>query len=76
MQLALGEMFPEADPSCFKDISKLYYGGKELVYYDDRLPELNVESLFRNYTCYTKKKYKENHYKEHLKGFSIKQVLP
>lgn len=72
VQLALGEMFPEADPSCYKDISKLYYGGKELVYYDDSLPELNVESLFRNYTCYTKKKYKDNHYKEHIKGFSNK----
>ena len=29
MQLALGEIFPEADPTCIKDVSKMYFGGKE-----------------------------------------------
>ena len=72
VQLALGEMFPEADPSCFKDASKLYYGGKKLIYYDDSLPETSIESVFRNYTYYTRKKYKDNHYKEHIRGFSKK----
>lgn len=72
MQLAMGEMFPEADPSCYKDVSKMYFGGKELVYYDDRLPTTNIESIIRNYTCYTKTKYKDNHYKEHIRKFSTK----
>ena len=72
VQLALGEMFPEADPSCYKDASKLYYGGKKLIYYDDSLPETSIESVFRNYTYYTRKKYKDNHYKEHIRGFSKK----
>ena len=65
-------MFPEADPSCYKDASKLYYGGKKLIYYDDSLPETSIESVFRNYTYYTRKKYKDNHYKEHIRGFSKK----
>ena len=70
MQLAMGEMFPEADSSCYKDVSKLYFGGKELIYYNDKLPEINIESIFMNYTYCMKVKYKDNHYKEHLKKLS------
>lgn len=70
VQLAMGEIFPEADPSCYKDVSKLYFGGKELFYYDEEIPEINVESVFRNYTIYMKKKYKPNHYKDHIARFA------
>lgn len=70
MQLAMGRMFPEADPSCYKDVSKLYFGGKELIYYDDKLPETNIESIFRNYTYCMRVKYKDNHYKEHIERLS------
>lgn len=69
MQLAMGEMFPEADPSCYKDVSKLYFGGKEMLYYDDKLPEINIESIFRNYT-YCMRKRCNNHYKEKIAKFS------
>ncbi|MBD5449744.1 MAG: DEAD/DEAH box helicase family protein [Lachnospiraceae bacterium] len=70
IQLAMGKMFPEADPSCYKDVSKLYFGGKEVLYYDDKLPEINIESIFRNYTYCMKVKYKDNHYREHIAKFS------
>lgn len=70
MQLAIGRMFPEADPSCYKDVSKLYFGGKGMLYYDDKLPEINIESIFRNYTYCMRKRYKDNHYKEHIARFS------
>lgn len=70
VQLAIGKMFPEADSSCYKDVSKLYFGGKELLYYDDNFPEVNIESIFRNYTYCMKKRYKDNHYKEHIAKFS------
>ena len=70
VQLAMGEMFPEADSSCYKDVSKLYFGGKELLYYDDKLPEINIESVFRNYTYCMKKRHKDNHYKKHIARFS------
>lgn len=70
MQLAMGTVFPEADPSCYKDISKMYYGGKELIYFDNELPEINVESVFRNLTHFMKDKHKANHYKERLSKFS------
>lgn len=70
VQLAIGEMFPEADPSCYKDVSRLYFGGKEVLYYDDRLPEINIESVFRNYTYCMRKRYGDNHYKQHITKFS------
>ena len=38
MQLALGEIFPEADSSCYKNVSAMYFGGKELIYYDEKIP--------------------------------------
>ncbi|HBA49432.1 MAG TPA: hypothetical protein DCZ91_16880 [Lachnospiraceae bacterium] len=70
VQMAVGEIFPEADPSCYKDVSKLYFGGKNVIYYDDKLPETNMESIFRNFTYCMKKKYKPNHYKVHLARFA------
>ena len=66
MQLAMGEMFPEAD------VSKLYFGGKELLYYDDKLPQTNIEAVFRNLTYCMKERYKSNHYKENISKFSKK----
>lgn len=50
MQLAMGNIFPEADPSCYKDTSKMYYGGKKLMYYNDDVSTINIESIFRNLT--------------------------
>lgn len=72
MQLAMGEMFPEADSSYYTDVSKLYFGGKELLYYDDKLPQTNIEAVFRNLTYCLKERYKSNHYKEKIFRFSKK----
>ncbi|SEJ71438.1 hypothetical protein SAMN05660742_114106 [Propionispira arboris] len=69
-QLAIGTMFPEADTSCYKDVSKMYYGGKQILYYDKKTPEINVESVFRNLCYYLKDKYKANHYKGKITNFS------
>lgn len=70
VQMAIGAMFPEADSSCFKDVSKLYYGGKGMIYYDDKMTKINIESVFRNYTYCMKEKYKPNHYKDHIAKFA------
>jgi hypothetical protein len=66
----LGAIFPEADASCYKDVSKMYYGGKEVLHYDDRLPVINIESLFRNMTHRLKEEFKINHYKDKISKFS------
>ena len=70
VQMAIGEMFPEADSSCYKDVSKLYFGGKGIIYYDDKIPQINIESVFRNYTYCMKEKYKPNHYKDYIARFA------
>lgn len=70
VQMAMGEMFPEADPSCYKDVSKLYFGGKGEFFIDKNIPTINIESIFRNLTCYMKDRYKANHYKDRLYRFS------
>lgn len=72
MQSAMGEMFPEADSSCYTDVSKIYFGGKELLYFDDKMPQTNIEAVFRNLTYCMKERYKSNHYKENISKFSKK----
>lgn len=70
MQLAMGEIFPEADKLCYTDISKMYFGGKELIYYDKAIPMIDIETLFRNFHHCVKKNYGEKHYKEKIQRFS------
>lgn len=70
MQLAMGTIFPEADSTCYKDVSKMYFGGKELLYYDKEVPLINVESVFRNLSYYLKDTYHAKHYKEKIQKFS------
>ena len=69
MQLALGEIFPEADPTCIKDVSKMYFGGKGLIYYDNTIPAINVGSVFSGLT-YFFQDTTGNHYKDKLSKFS------
>lgn len=69
VQLALGHIFPEADPTCIKDLSKMYFGGKELIYYDGTIPTVDVETVFRALTYYLGDQY-NNHYREKIKKFS------
>ena len=69
MQLALGEIFPEADPTCIKDVSKMYFGGKDLTYYDDTIPTINVGAVFSGLT-YFFQDTTGNHYKDKLSKFS------
>ena len=69
MQLALGTIFPEADKSCYTDSARMFFGGKGLIYYDDTIPTINVESIFRGLT-YFLRDTTGNHYKEKLSRFS------
>lgn len=72
MQLALGTIFPEADASCYKDVSKMYFGSNSMenYYIDENIAEINIESLFRNLCYYFENRYKKNHYKERIAKFS------
>ena len=68
--LALGTIFPEADSSCYRDCSKLYFGGKELLYFNDKIEPFTIESVFRNLTQFFKNRYGLKHYKDKLAKFS------
>lgn len=71
---ALMEIFPEADKTdC--DISKMYYGGKELLYLDESLPKIDMESVLRNMTYYLKKKHGDTNYKKYIKKFAKKHKI-
>lgn len=70
MQLALGEIFPEADKSCYTDIARMYFGGKELIYHDMMTPTIDIDTLFRNFHHCIRKNYGEKHYKEKIRRFS------
>lgn len=72
MQIALGEIFPEADSSCYKDVSKMYFGGKKLLYFDESIPTIDVDSLFRNLTSYLRKTKGSKHFRERLRTLSNK----
>ncbi len=72
MQLAMGEIFPEADPSCYGDVSKMYFGGKKCLYYDDTIPTINIDTLFRSFHYCVRRNHGEKHYKEKIRRFSKK----
>ena len=69
MQLALGTIFPEADSSCYKNVAAMYFGGKERLYYNNTLPTINMDSLFRGMMYYLKDT-RGKHYRERLSKFS------
>ncbi|MDR1701053.1 MAG: hypothetical protein LBR68_07655 [Lachnoclostridium sp.] len=66
---ALMTIFPECDNAC-KDVSHLYYGGKELIYFDDNIPEIDIESLIMNMGLYLKDTFGANNYGRELRKFS------
>ena len=66
---ALTTVFPEADPQS-KSAVQMYYGGKELIYYDDTKPTLDIESVIRNTINYLEDRYGANHYKRHVDKLS------
>lgn len=66
---ALQTIFPEADSSC-KDVSRMFYGGKGLLYFDDSIPQVNLESVIRNMSICLKEKYGDTHYKRKIAEFA------
>jgi len=68
----LASIFPGIDESCSKDVSKMYFGGKKLLFVDDEIPMVSTESLARNMTSYFRQRYGETNYKKRILG-SIKE---
>lgn len=70
MSKSLGIIYPEADQSCCKDVSKMYYGGKELLFYNEKEETIDIDSVFRNLSYCLKEKYNGNHYRDKIAKFS------
>ena len=66
---ALATIFPEADPQS-KSAVQMYFGGKGLLYYDDTVPTISIESVIRNTANYLEDRYGANHYKRKIAVFS------
>nr|WP_092067941.1 hypothetical protein [Dendrosporobacter quercicolus]NSL46854.1 hypothetical protein [Dendrosporobacter quercicolus DSM 1736]SDL66676.1 hypothetical protein SAMN04488502_101500 [Dendrosporobacter quercicolus] len=65
----LRTIFSESDKHD-SDISRMYYGGDQLLYFDQSIPTANIESLNRNMTVFLRDKYTGN-YKREIKKFSM-----
>ena len=68
---ALMTVFPEGDKHD-NDISRMYYGGKGVKYYNPNLPTVNPESIVRSMALYLKDRRGSNHYKKYIKDFAYK----
>jgi hypothetical protein len=68
MLQALHKIFPEADKSC-RDIARMYFGGKNLLHFNESSPTINAESLLRNMTICLRDRHGTNYLRE-LRKFS------
>jgi len=69
--LALMAIFKGCDQQC-KDVSRLFYGGKDLIYFNESIPTINIESLIMNMVLFTKQEYGVTHYLRKLGSFAKK----
>ena len=60
-------IFHECDKSC-KDASRMFFGGKRLIYYNQNEDFVDSQNLVMNFSLYCNDKYK-NHYKERIEKF-------
>lgn len=68
IQKALMMIFPESDKRC--DVLTLHRGGNKVLYFDDAVPEINVDLLFMNMSLYLKDRYGDTNYKRKIVEFS------
>lgn len=73
--LALATIFPEADDSCYRDVSKMYYGGKGILYQNEDEATINLDLVFRELTVWMLKKHGDRHYKNKLARFAQRAGL-
>ena len=65
---ALLTIFPEADSSC-KDLTQIYLGGNKLLYFDETIPTMNVESLVENMIHCLKDRHGTPDYRQYVEKF-------
>lgn len=66
--LILMTIFPECDKKC-KDPSRMFYGGKGLLYLNEENMQFSPEQLFLSFDEYMRGQYGQKHYTEHIRKF-------
>lgn len=61
-------IFNGCDTSC-KDISRMFFGGKNLFYYNENNLKVNILTLEMNFELYMKDTYGKTHFRENLQKF-------
>ena len=69
MLKALRTIFPESD-RCSEDIAHFYFGGKRLLYFDNNMPTIDIESLTMNMELYLKDTCGANNYGREIRKFA------
>lgn len=68
---ALITIFPNCDRAC-GNVMRIYLGGKNLFYFNENIPTIDVETLDIALGLYMKDKYGPDHYKRELQKFAQK----
>jgi hypothetical protein len=66
---ALHTIFPESDPSC-KDVSRMFYGGKYELYFDESIPTVNILSIITGMTKHLEDQHGKTNYKKKILEFN------
>jgi hypothetical protein len=66
MLKSLVTIFSESDPNSKSPVQMHYRSNKELSYFDESLPTIDIESLIRNATNYLEDKHGTKHYRQHV----------
>ena len=67
-------IFKGCDTAC-KDVSRIFFGGKNLFYFNDKEPHIHIKTLIMNFHKYFKDKYGATHYKAYIRKFANKYHL-
>lgn len=62
------KIFSECDPAC-KDVARMFFGGKSLIYYNSYESKVNADNLKMNFELYMKNEHGNKHYKDRLRTF-------
>ena len=69
IQKALLTIFPEADQK-HGSVIDLYFGGNEVLYYDETMPTINADIVLMNMCLYLKNRYGATNYKRKIVSFA------
>ena len=68
------KIFSECDIAC-KDVSRMFFGGKGLLYLTEKECKINPEMLFTSFNAFMADLYGERHYKERVRDYCYKHSI-